>query len=113
MGQSVEAARRIARQLPSPYLSEDGTPVVPPLTLYVLSTFGDDKRVFGEFVAGVHSFQSYMGDIAGQHLKEAEIARKFLTYPLPKIQEWAQLEIMDAESQANYWKEWEAEQDSQ
>ena len=61
----------------------------------------------------MHSFQSYTGDIAGQHLKEAEIARKSLTYPLPKIQEWAQLEIMDAESQANYWKEWEAEQDSQ
>jgi len=109
----VEAARRIARQLPSPYISEDGTPVVPPLTLYVLSTFGDDKRVFGEFAAGVHSFQSYMGDIAGQHQKEADIARKFLTYPLPKIQEWAQLEIMDAESQANYWREWEAEQDTQ
>jgi len=106
----VEAARRIARQLPSPYLSPDGTPVVPPLTEYVLRKFGEDKRVFNEFVAGVHSFQFYMGDIAGEKRQEAEIARKFLNYPLRRIQEWAQIEIMDAESQATFWREWEAEQ---
>ncbi len=106
----VEAARRIARQLPTPYLLADGTAVVPPLTEHVLTKFGEDKRVFNEFVAGVHDLQLYVGDIAGQKLQEGEIARKFLKYPLPRIQEWAQIEIMDAESQAAYWRDWEAEQ---
>jgi len=105
----VEAARRIARQLPSPYLSPDGTPIVPPLTLHVLKKFGEDKRVFREFVAGVHNLQMYMGDIASQHEHEGEIATKFLDYPLPQIQEWARLEILDAEAQANFWRDWEAE----
>lgn len=105
----VEAARRIAKQLPSPYLLADGTPFVPPLTEHVLRKFGGDKRVFNEFVTGVHNLQGYMGDIAGQKLEEAEIARKFLNHPLPRIQEWAQLEIMDAESQAAFWRDWDAE----
>jgi hypothetical protein len=105
----VESARRIARQLPAPYLSQHGTPVVPPITEYVLKKFGQDKRVFNEFVAGVHNLQSYMGDIAGQKQQEADVARKFLDYPLRRIREWAQIEIMDAESQARFWQEWEAE----
>src|SRR5437660_118379 len=49
----VEAARRLARQLPAPHLAPDGTPIVPPLTEHVLRKFGEDKRVFSEFVAGV------------------------------------------------------------
>lgn len=106
----VESARRIARQLPSPYLDQDGTPVVPPLTEHILRKFGNDKRVFTEFVAGVHNLQSYMGDIASQHEKEADIARKFLDHPLRKIREWAQIEINDSESQAKYWREWEETQ---
>jgi hypothetical protein len=91
-------------------LLADGTAVVPTLTEHVLTKFGEYKRVFNDFVAGVHDLQLYVGDIAGQKLQEGEIARKFLKYPLPRIQEWAQIEIMDAESQAAYWRDWEAEQ---
>jgi hypothetical protein len=109
--QGVEGARRIARQLPAPFLSSEGVPTVPRLTEYVIQKFGEDKQVFNEFVAGVHNLQSYMGDIAGQKQNEADIARKFLNYPLRRIQQWAQIEIMDAEAQAEFWKEFEASQD--
>jgi hypothetical protein len=80
------------------------------LTEYVLSKFDEDKRVFNEFVAGVHSLQSYMGDIAGQKQQEADMAKQFLRHPLRRVREWAQIEILDAESQAKFWREWEAEQ---
>jgi hypothetical protein len=105
----VEAARRIARHLPAPHLSPEGNPIVPPLTKHILAKFGDDKRVFSEFVAGVHNLQGYMGDIAGQKQHDADVARKFLKYPSARIQEWAQIEIRDAENQAAFWKELEEE----
>jgi len=80
------------------------------LTEHVLRKFGEDKRVFSEFVAGVHNLQTYVGDIADQHKREAELGKKFLNHPLRPIREWAQIEILDSEVQANFWKEWEEEQ---
>ena len=57
-----------------------------------------------EFVAGVHNLQSYVGDIAGQKQNEADIARKFMDYPLRRIQKCAQIEIMEAEAKPNSGK---------
>ncbi|GAV24844.1 hypothetical protein ciss_07770 [Carboxydothermus islandicus] len=99
----VEAARRIARHLPIPFIDDEGKAVVPPLTEFVLEKFEDDERVFREFCIGVHGIQIYTGDIALQHRKEEEIARKFLNHPLRRIREWAQVEIENACRNAEYW----------
>jgi hypothetical protein len=88
----VEGARRLARHLPVPHVEGGTTPVVPELTAWVLTKFEQDDRVFREFVAGVHSFQMYSGDIAAQHEAEAAVAGAFLDNPVRRIREWAEME---------------------
>jgi len=105
----VKAARRLARHLPLPYIDPDGKAVVPPLTEFVLKTFEDDDRTFYEFCAGVRSFQLYSGDIAAQHEKEAEIARKFLNHPLRRIRKWAQIELERSLREAEWWRQQDEE----
>jgi len=99
----VEAARRLARHLPVPYVDSDGKAIVPPLTEFVLETFEDDDQTFREFCAGVHGLQLYSGDIAAQHEKEAEVARKFLDHPLRRVREWAQIELESSLREAEEW----------
>ncbi|KLK97801.1 hypothetical protein XJ18_19090 [Bacillus pumilus] len=87
----VEAARRIARHLPLPYLGEGLVPTVPPLTDFILENFGKDERTFNEFVAGAHSFQFYSG--VEQYEAEATVAKHFLNHKNKRIREWALCEI--------------------
>jgi hypothetical protein len=101
----VAGSQRIARNLPIPYLDECGKPVVPPLTEFVLSEFEDDERTFREFCLGSHSLQMYIGDIASQKQKEAEIAREFLNHPLRRVREWAEYEISRCEQNAKMWRQ--------
>ena len=101
----VEAARRLARHVPSPYTDETGNPIVPPLTEFILKSFEDDDRTFHEFCAGVHTNQTYTGNIAAQFNQEAEVAKKFLSHPLKRIREWANLEIQAARREAKQWQQ--------
>jgi hypothetical protein len=105
----VAAAKRLAGQLPPPYVSEDGSPTVPPLTAFVLSEFENSDEVFRAFVAGVHDLRSYVGDIADQHEQEAEVAKKFLRHQVRRIGEWAALELQQAKAEARYWRQMEEE----
>jgi hypothetical protein len=93
----VNGARAIARHLPRPFLDQSGTPKIPPLTEFVLTRFEDDDRTFREFVNGTHSFQLYRGSYASAREHEALQANPFLTSPLRRIREWAQLEIRQAQ----------------
>ncbi len=104
----LPAAQLIARHLIPPHIS-NGQPVVPTLTAYVLDKFEADDGVFREFLAGTHSGQVYFGDIAAQHLQEAQTAQKFIAHPLKRIREWAQAEITDARRQADFWKQQDEE----
>jgi len=104
----VEGARKIARHLPHPYV-DAGTGIVPPLTYWVLSRFEDDDRTFSEFCAGVHSLQTYMGDIAGAQEAEARDARKFFNHDLRRIREWARIEHAGSLQNAQRMREWEDE----
>jgi hypothetical protein len=104
-----EGAQKLARHLPHPHLDAAGQPVVPDLTVWVLSRFEDDDRVFVEFCAGVHSFQMYTGNIAAIHESEAEIARKFFGHQLRRIDEWARIEYESALQNARRHREWEDE----
>ncbi len=98
-------AQRIARNLPLPYLDESGKPIVPPLTEFVLSEFEDDEPTFRAFCLGSHSLQTYIGDIASQKQKEAEVAREFLNHPLRRVREWAEYEISSCEQDAKMWRQ--------
>ena len=101
----VAGARGIARHLAPPHLDDDGRPVVPPLTAFVLERFADDDQVFREFCAGTHSGQVYSGDVTEQHEREAAIARRFVGHPLRRVREWALSEIDSAKRQAAHWRE--------
>ena len=105
----VEGSRKIARHLPHPYLDAAGQPVVPELTAWVLSHFEDDDHTFSEFCAGVHSLQTYMGDIAGAHESEAQDARRFFIHDLRRIRQWARIEHASALQNAQLHREWEDE----
>jgi hypothetical protein len=105
----VKSARLLARHLPVPYISDDGVSTVPFITKYILEAFEDDNDVFNGFVWGVHANQGYSGDIASQHDKEAEIARKFLNHSSKRIREWAQMEEKNALSNAKRERQFAAE----
>ncbi len=107
----VEAARRLARHLPHPSLDELGNPYSAPLTEYVLTRFGDDERVRNEFHAGTHGGQVYMGDMAEQMEREAELAEHFRRHPLPAIREWARRESETQKHAAREWREREQEEE--
>ena len=107
----VEGARRIARHLASPYVTEDGRAVVPPFTAWVLERFQDDERTMNEFSAGTHSWKIYRGDIAAEHEAEAEVARRFLDHPLVRVREWAAQEERIATAEAREARRRAAEQD--
>jgi hypothetical protein len=100
----VEAAQRIARHLPRPFL-DNGSPSLHPLTEYVLREFENDDRTFNEFCAGVHSFQMYAGDIAATKEREADMAKLFLAHPLRRVRDWAQLEIQEGLHHARLHRE--------
>jgi hypothetical protein len=87
-----EGARAIARHLPAPYIDETGTPVVPQALDVILSEYDDDD-VFGNFLGGSHSDESWNGNGAEEFRQAAEIAKKFLGHRNHRIREWAENEI--------------------
>ena len=95
----VEGVLRLARHVPPPFLAE-GKPSLHPLTEYLLDKFEANDRVFREFVAGVHAFKGYFGDIAAQKEGEAEVARKFRSHRLRRVRQWADFEIESATQNA-------------
>lgn len=98
-----DAALILARHLPAPYIDDmTKTPVVPELTYFVLDRFANSDEVFERFCIGLHELQLYSGDIAGQHDREAELARQFTSYPLRRVQEWAEFEMRSARNDARY-----------
>jgi hypothetical protein len=98
------AAVALAHHLPLPHLDDAGSPVVPELAAYVLDRYAEDEQVFRAFCVGLHNGQMYSGDIAAEHEREGEVARRFLDHPLPRIREWAQYEIDRAAHEADWWR---------
>ena len=96
----VDGAIALARSLPAPYLDDKQTPVVPEPTLTVLQRFGNNKDIFNSFCTGLHSFQTYSGDIAAQHMREAAVAKAFLNHDMDIIRRWAEEEIRWSEREA-------------
>lgn len=102
--EGVEAARHLARHLPTPYLDSAGNAVVPSVTEYVLERFEPDERVYKEFCLGVGSFEPMFGDISGKREHDAETAKKFLGHRLRRIRQWAAREVSEARQDAEWWR---------
>jgi len=100
----VDAARKVARHVPRPFLTAEGKPGLPPLTEFLLTRFEDDDATFNEFCAGIHSFQTYVGDIASKREAEAKFAEAFFNHPLRRVREWARLEWQSGHSEAEYFR---------
>jgi hypothetical protein len=105
----LEAARKVAHHLPPPFIAGDGQPTVPEITRFVLEEWGNDKRVFEGFCLGIHNFQMYVGSLAEHKRKEAELAKKFLNYPMPTVRRWAKFEVANATAQAGRLQQSEEE----
>ncbi|PYK96183.1 MAG: hypothetical protein DME19_20545 [Verrucomicrobia bacterium] len=105
----IEGARKIAGGLPWPFVDESGNPVVSPLTEEVLKRFGEDEKVVRAFICG-SGFRSYSGNIAAQKLQEATVAARFLQHPIPAIREWARVQKLGSENEAEFWHRQDEEQ---
>ena len=105
----IEGARKIAGGLPWPFVDESGNPVVSPLTEEVLKRFGENEKVVRAFICG-SGFRSYSGNIAAQKLQEATVAARFLQHPIPAIREWARVQKLGSENEAEFWHRRDEEQ---
>jgi hypothetical protein len=95
----AEYVRYIARQLDSPRL-ENGVPLIPPVTDWVLTEFGENDRVWREFCAGRHAFEVREGH-ARDHRAELELELEpFRNNPKPWVRRWAEYELRENERDA-------------
>jgi hypothetical protein len=85
----VEAARVVARQLPLPFVDENGVAVVPDVTLAVLDEFGADNETCEEFVSGSFHGESWWGNGADHFRAKALVARRFIAHQNLCVQRWA------------------------
>ncbi len=100
----VEGARGLARHLPLPHLNEDGQPVVPELSAFVLERFADDDEVISEFCAGGHMGVAY-GDLSERLESQAKLARYFFGHRLKRVRDWALFESEFARREASFWRQ--------
>jgi len=106
----IEGARRIARHLPSPVVSSDGTATVPELTERVLGAYGDDEAVFDSFSAGRHDMEASWGPVSSHHESHGQVAKAFLNHPTPVIRRWAERELASSEHFAGIWRKHEEDE---
>jgi hypothetical protein len=106
--QGIEGARAIARHLPPPSVDSEGIPIVSKALDTILREYDDDE-VFGNFIGGAHSGETWWGNGADRFRQEAESAKKFLNYPNRRIQEWAKNEIHYRQRLAE-WEDQEEEE---
>jgi hypothetical protein len=105
----ITGARGLARHLEAPHLDDEGRPVVPPLTAFVLERFADDEQVFREFCAGTRSVHTYHGELPTHLDHEADLARHFLRHPLKRLRAWARSKIQSVQQEAALWRQEEEE----
>jgi hypothetical protein len=91
--QGPDKAVWFARHLPSPSLASDGTPVLPPLTEWLLTEYEGSDDVFQEFCAGRHSFEVRVGPASARTWEIERSMRPFLSHPLRRVREWAEYEL--------------------
>jgi hypothetical protein len=96
------AARRVARHLIGPHLSEEGEPIIPPLTDWLLTTFGDNKEVFSEFCMGRHSGEVRVGHARDRHASVMQQIAPFVHHEKKWVRDWAEYERKSFEDEVKW-----------
>jgi hypothetical protein len=107
----LDGARRLARHLASPTVSDEGQLVLPELTKRVLVTYGDDDEVFRQFAIGRHDMEMSWGPVSSHYEGQARMARAFLNHDLPVIRRWAEQELQTAEHFRRTWRRREEDEE--
>ncbi|MFO0964944.1 MAG: hypothetical protein U0793_05050 [Gemmataceae bacterium] len=104
LGQHEDMARYIARHLSSPRI-QDGSPVIPVVTDWVMTEFEGDDRVFTEYFGGRHAFQIREGHARDRRAELEQSLQPFRSHEKAWIRRWAEYELRE--------NEWEAKMDDQ
>ncbi len=94
-----EGAKLIARHLSAPYIDDEGEPVIPQATDYLLRRF-PSPAVINAFCSGTFSGDVWSADGGEQFRIAADQARLFLKSDNTGIREWAKREIACKQSMA-------------
>jgi len=78
---------------------------VPPMTAWLLKEFEADDQVFGLFRTNFHNCRGYFGGGRHYFIETTERMTPYLSHPLRRIREWAQLQLNSAKG------EWELNTD--
>jgi hypothetical protein len=98
-----EYARYVARHLKGPFLHE-GTPIVPPLTEWLLARFEDDDEVFRRFCLGRWPRIAWRGDARDRLAEREKALAPFRQHSLRRIREWVEYELGHARKEAEWDK---------
>jgi hypothetical protein len=90
----------IARHLDSPSLQQDGEPVIPPLTDWVLREFENDGRTFEAFCMGRHAIEVQVGHARERRAELERAVGPFLQHSLPWVRRWAEYELRENDREA-------------
>lgn len=81
-------ARRLGQCMPDPEVSEDGKAVVPPLTLWYLTKFGDDADCFSKFCIGRWSGRVRTGWPWERQGEIDRLRKAYENHELPALRRW-------------------------
>jgi hypothetical protein len=92
----LEGARLLARHLPGPFVGSSG-PDLNPIARFILERYGDDEKVFSNWIAGMYNGQVFAGSIADHTERRAAMAEPFLNFPIEAVRRWARGQVQFAE----------------
>lgn len=96
------AARRVARHVASPYVSDDGNPIIPPVTDWLLAEFADNPKVFSEFCMGRHSFEVRVGHARDRRAAVMRLVEPFMKHERKWVRDWAKYELESFEQEVTW-----------
>jgi hypothetical protein len=98
-GRQTEIAQLIARHLSSPSVQQD-SPTIPPVTDWVLTTFGKDHCVMDEFLRGRHAFEIRSGHARDRRAELEQALEPFRNHEKPWVKKWAEFELRENDHDA-------------
>ncbi len=88
-----QAARRVARHLAGPHIDENGNPVIPEVTDWLLTKYGNNRKVFTEFCMGQHSGEVRVGHARDRRESLHSLVDPFVDHKKQWVRDWARHEL--------------------
>jgi hypothetical protein len=103
-----EHLRWLARHFSSPYLDAEGSPIVPPVTDWLLREYESDDEAFQWFLMGRNAGKVWtQREINSTRKRDA--MKPFLKHGLRRVREWAAHEIQEEEKEEKFFREMDEE----